>query len=85
MAPDANGRVTLNVETARDSYGRRLPLISTSDISDDRITLEWAKGIRQTVILNAFDNWKQRATCQFEVTLIGGKFFITVMTITILY
>ena len=71
LAPDANGRAHLHVETARDGYGSRLPLISTTDIDNNRLSLEWSKGSRQTVILNAFDNWRQRATCQFQVLIIG--------------
>lgn len=71
LGPDANGRVELDLETAFDGYGNRLPLRSSFSINNDRISLEWAKGIQQTVILNALDNWKQTATCQFQVLLKG--------------
>jgi hypothetical protein len=71
LPADASGKVYVDVETAFDSYGRRLPLISNVPIDNERLTIEWSKGQQQMVILNALDNWKQRATCQFQVTLRG--------------
>nr|KAG5707173.1 hypothetical protein BaRGS_017857 [Batillaria attramentaria] len=69
LEPDANGRAIVDVATARDGYGNRLPVISTIDIDNDHISLEWAKGTQQTVVLNAYDNWRNTATCQFQVLL----------------
>ena len=57
---------------AYDSYENRLPIVAGDAIfTNDQLTLEWKKGRKQTVVLNALDNWKQRATCQFDVNLIG--------------
>ncbi|KAL8588650.1 hypothetical protein ACOMHN_001967 [Nucella lapillus] len=70
LQADANGRAYLDMETARDGYGRRLPVISTTDSDNNRLSLEWSKGAQQTVILNALDNWRQTATCQFQVSIV---------------
>ena len=71
LPADADGKVHVDAVVARDWYGHRLPMVSNAALDNGQIILEWRHGSRQTVILQAADNWRQRTVCQFDVVIIG--------------